>query len=442
MNSRLNYSDIKIDSSPGEVHEIKGNVGKDLAFNNTLASVAYQNVFISTNNVVKKVEEAFESDDNLMGVMITDEDEGNLLGMISRKRFMELYSKPFRKELYSKKSLKLMVAEDFDAPLCLNETENIQQAVLKALSRPQDQMYEPIVVKTVEHGYKLIDTQVLLLDLLRVHESQSRELKEKNDNIMESISYAERLQRAILPPLPHRLGISDDKCFVIWKPKDVVGGDMYWCRSDERYALIAVADCTGHGVPGALMTMALGSILDGLPRVLDGQKPSMLLYSIHNSLKETLRQEHADSLADDGADVALCMLDKKDKIFLFAGAKLSLFLEKDGIITEYKGSRHSVGYSQRKDVFFEDRLIDWVDGSVAYLTTDGLLHQHCEEGKGGLGRTGFVNLLQRIAGSPFAEQEKAVEQFIAERVKHVEQRDDITVVSFEIGKSLEGRIGI
>jgi serine phosphatase RsbU (regulator of sigma subunit) len=167
-----------------------------------------------------------------------------------------------------------------------------------------------------------------------------------------------------------------------------------------------------------------------------------LLYSIHNSLKETLRQEHKDSLANDGADVALCMLDKKDKIFLFAGAKLSLFLEKDGIITEYKGSRHSVGYSQRKDVSFEDRLIDWVDGSVAYLTTDGLLHQHCEEGKGGLGRTGFVNLLQRIAGSPFAEQEQAVEQFIAERVKHVEQRDDITMVSFEIGKSLEGRIGI
>jgi serine phosphatase RsbU (regulator of sigma subunit) len=136
------------------------------------------------------------------------------------------------------------------------------------------------------------------------------------------------------------------------------------------------------------------------------------------------------------------MLDKKDKIFLFAGAKLSLFLEKDGKITEYKGSRHSVGYSQRKDVLFEDCLIDWIDGSVAYLTTDGLLHQHCEEGKGGLGRTGFVNLLQGIAGNPFAEQEQAVEQFIAKRLKHVEQRDDITVVSFEIGKSLEGRIGI
>jgi len=94
MNSRLNYSEIKIGPSSGEMPEMKVNVGNDLTFNNTLASVAYQNVFISTNNVVKKVEEAFESDDNLMGVMITDEDEGNLLGMISRKRFMELLLRP------------------------------------------------------------------------------------------------------------------------------------------------------------------------------------------------------------------------------------------------------------------------------------------------------------------------------------------------------------
>jgi len=271
---------------------------------------------------------------------------------------------------------------------------------------------------------------------------RTQELQEKNDNIMESIDYAERLQRAILPPLPHRLGISADKCFVIWKPKDVVGGDMYWCRGDERFVLVAVVDCTGHGVPGALMTMTMGSILDGLPRELEGVKPSDLLYKIHNRLKETLCQEHKDSLANDGADMALCLIDKMDRKFMFAGAKLSLFLEKDGKITEYKGVKHSVGYSLRKDVIYEDRLIEWADGSVVYLTTDGLLDQHSEEGKWGIGRSGFVSMLEEIAGKTFAEKEKFVELHIAERVKRVEQRDDITVVGFEIGENLKGRIGI
>jgi serine phosphatase RsbU (regulator of sigma subunit) len=271
---------------------------------------------------------------------------------------------------------------------------------------------------------------------------RTHELQEKNDSIMESIDYAERLQRAILPPLPHRLGISADKCFVIWKPKDVVGGDMYWCRGDERFVLVAVVDCTGHGVPGALMTMTMGSILDGLPRELEGVKPSDLLYKIHNRLKETLSQDYKDSLANDGADVALCLIDKIDRKFMFAGAKLSLFLEKDGEITEYKGTKHSVGYSLRKDVVYEDRLIDWVDGSVVYLTTDGLLDQHAEVGKWGIGRTGFINLLKLVAGKSFYEQQHAVEQHVAERLGNVEQRDDITVVGFEIGEKLEGRIGI
>ncbi|AGX87904.1 cache domain-containing protein [Candidatus Symbiobacter mobilis] len=270
---------------------------------------------------------------------------------------------------------------------------------------------------------------------------RTRELQEKNQNIMESIHYAERLQRAILPPLPHRLGIADDKCFVIWKPKDTVGGDMYWCRGDDRYVLVAVADCTGHGVPGALMTMALGSILDSLPRSLEGTKPSALLHRINLSLRETLRQENQNSLANDGADVALCLLDKQEKTFLYAGAKLSAFVEKNGQITEYKGTKHSVGYSHGREVIFEDREIKWIDGSVVYLTTDGLLDQNSVEGKGGMGRSGFIKLLQSLAGQPFAVQEQTVEQLITTSLAQVQQRDDITVVGFEMGGSLKGRIG-
>jgi len=261
---------------------------------------------------------------------------------------------------------------------------------------------------------------------------RTKELQEKNNNIMESIDYAQRLQRAILPLLPQRLGLDEEKCFVVWQPKDVVGGDMYWCRGDEQYALVAVVDCTGHGVPGALMSMTLGSILDGLPRELTNQKPSDFLYLIHTRLKETLGQDKKNSLANDGADIALCLIDKKNNKILFAGAKLSFFVENKGQITEYKGARHSVGYSWRKEVVFEDCEIEASPGSVVYMTTDGLLDQNSEEGKGGLGRKGFISFLETIAGKSLTVQKQKVEELISTRLTKVEQRDDITVMGFEI----------
>jgi len=261
---------------------------------------------------------------------------------------------------------------------------------------------------------------------------RTKELQEKNDNIMESINYAERLQRAILSDLPGRLRIADEKCFVIWKPRDVVGGDMYWCRGDESHTLLAVIDCTGHGVPGALMTMTVSSILDGLPRNLENIRPSEVLSLVNVRLKETLRQEEGNSTANDGADIALCWIDKENKRLLFSGAKLSLFVACSGEVLEYKGVKKSVGYSRQSEVSFEDHEIEWKNGSTFYFTTDGLLDQNIEEEKGGLGRKGFIKLLHTICNNPLYEQKKTIENLISERLSKVEQRDDITVVAFEV----------
>ena len=147
--------------------------------NNTLADVPSQSVLIEINHFAKKVEETFENDTELAGVIIIDEDDDDMqmVGMISRKRFMELYSKPFRKDLYNKKPLKIMVKYDFDTPLCLKESDSTDHAVRIALSRPHDQMYEPIVVETMSGGLVLIDMQVLLLELAKVYERQSAVLQ-------------------------------------------------------------------------------------------------------------------------------------------------------------------------------------------------------------------------------------------------------------------------
>jgi hypothetical protein len=146
-------------------------------FNATLAGVASQSVLINTSHMAQKVEETFDDNPELAGVIIIDEDDGTLLGMISRRRFMEMYSKPFRKELHNKKPLKLLVKYDFDSPLCFDETDSIDQVVRVALSRLHEQMYEPIVVHAVNGGLNLIDMQVLLLEMAKVYERQSIELQ-------------------------------------------------------------------------------------------------------------------------------------------------------------------------------------------------------------------------------------------------------------------------
>src|SRR3974390_180344 len=131
----------------------------------TLADVPSQSVLINIDHSVKKVEDTFENNHDLLGVIVIKEDAGELVGMISRKRFTEIFSKPFRKELYSNKPLTSFVQYDFDSPLCLDETETIDQAVRKALSRPDALIYEPVVVRGGAAGLRLIDINLLLMEL-------------------------------------------------------------------------------------------------------------------------------------------------------------------------------------------------------------------------------------------------------------------------------------
>ena len=263
---------------------------------------------------------------------------------------------------------------------------------------------------------------------------RTKELKEKNEQIIESINYSERLQRAILPDLSTNLGLDQENYFTVWKPRDIVGGDFYWCKGNERYSLLVVADCTGHGVPGALMTMSLSTILDSYTDNIGNSKPSKILDEVNTKLKQILGQNKADSIANDGADAAVCLIDKTDRKVTFSGAKLSLFLNDGSTIVEYKGTKSSIGYSNYREPYFEDIEIPYDRNMVFYITTDGLLDQNSEIGGGGLARAGFIRLLENIKTKPLLEQKTELENHLKKCLSNVEQRDDITVVAFNCSR--------
>lgn len=263
-------------------------------------------------------------------------------------------------------------------------------------------------------------------------EERTKELKEKNDSIMESIDYAQRLQKAILPPIEERLKIDSDKYFVLWKPKDLVGGDIYWCRNEMGISVLVLTDCTGHGVPGALMTMAVNSILDGITGSLPLLKASEVLYIVNERLKTTLRQEEGSG-ADDGADMAVVILNPEEKVINFAGAHMSVFVCKGDSTEEYKGTRSNVGYSTGlKETTYEDAYIAYNEGERLYLATDGILDQNSEPYKGGLGRRGFMRIISTLKNTPIKDQGTYFENMIGTMLEKVDQRDDITIIGFEL----------
>ncbi len=264
---------------------------------------------------------------------------------------------------------------------------------------------------------------------------RTQQLQEKNDLIMDSIAYASRVQRAILPASPAGPDLASDRWFAIWRPRDIVGGDMYWSRSEGGRTLLAVADCTGHGVPGALMTMTLNSILDTAVREAGFASPARILELAHTRLRQATRQEGAAGTCtgvDDGADLAVLLLDHAARRLVFCGARLSLFAASGGRVTEFTGSVHSIGYSRGREPAFADQDIPWSEGLRLYVTTDGLLDQNHAPGKSGMGRQGFRHFLEGLADRDMAGQRAALEADIGRRLAAAPQRDDICVLGLAL----------
>lgn len=258
------------------------------------------------------------------------------------------------------------------------------------------------------------------------------QLGEANRQVMDGIAYARTIQRAILPgkeqtPAP----ITDH--FVVWKPKDVIGGDVFWQHADGDAFLLAVADCTGHGVPGAVMTMLAVMALNRVVREHGAQDPALLLRELNRTVRRTLNQDTPEARTDDGLDIALCRVEPGNRRLLFAGARLSLYLAESGAVEEVRGDRHSVGYrTSDPDYPFAAKPVPLRPGMALYLATDGLLGQAGGDKGLPFGKNRLKAFLEAQHARPMAEQRAALLEALAQYQGGQEQRDDITVIGFRL----------
>ncbi|TAD96623.1 MAG: PAS domain S-box protein [Bacteroidetes bacterium] len=256
-------------------------------------------------------------------------------------------------------------------------------------------------------------------------ESGERLLK----NVTDSINYARRIQNAIMPKEIELQKHLD--CFVFYRPKDIVSGDFYWFGEKYNKKVIAVADCTGHGVPGAFMTMIANNILNQIVLSHGFYEPNEILDMMPILLEKTLL--HSEGTVKDGMDISIVTIYKEEKKIAYAGAKNSLYYVKNKEFNEIRADRVPIGGIMKDDFSYRKHELQFEQESCAfYMFSDGFQDQFGGEKRRKFMSNNFRNLLSSIADKPMETQKNLLEIAFDQWRGDNKQTDDVLVVGVRI----------
>jgi serine phosphatase RsbU (regulator of sigma subunit)/tetratricopeptide (TPR) repeat protein len=256
-----------------------------------------------------------------------------------------------------------------------------------------------------------------------------QEIEDKNRNILDSIEYAKYIQETLLS---HEEDIKQSfpDSFVFFKPKDIVSGDFYWHHRIDDKALIAAVDCTGHGVPGAFMSLAGNNMIDHIVKVKQVYEPALVLHELNNSIAHTFKDEDERVSLKNGMDIAFCSIDLNTLQLKYAGAHNSIYVVRAGELTEVRADRIAMG--NQLDQVFEQHTFQLENNDIIYLFSDGYADQKGGEHRRKFYYPPFKQLLLDISSLPMNEQREALYYTIKEWMKRENQIDDMTVMGIRV----------
>jgi len=262
---------------------------------------------------------------------------------------------------------------------------------------------------------------------------RTKELAEKNHDIMSSIQYAKRIQEAILPSRDH-IYARLNKSFILYKPKDIVSGDFYWFAEKNNVKIFACVDCTGHGVPGAFMSMIGHNLLHQIVSEKGITEPGEILNALHHGVQSALRQGSNEVNTNDGMDVSLISIHSITGKVNWAGANRPLIvIDSTGTLTKHEGDKYPIGGAQldgnRK---FTTKSINYQPNSMAYMFSDGYADQFGgEKGKKFMVKR-FYDLLMDIHAKDIMDQKYLLLENLEKWKGNHEQVDDVLVIGIGI----------
>ena len=281
-------------------------------------------------------------------------------------------------------------------------------------------------------GYKQKQKANSIITLQKAEVEKQKELVEKkNREITDSINYAKRIQQAKLPK-KEEIYSALPQSFVLFKPKDIVSGDFYFFHKNEPTIFIAAADCTGHGVPGAFMSM-IGSekLEDAVSQTAD---TSEILKLLNKGIKTSLHQSESNESTRDGMDIALCAIDTKNRIVKYAGANRPIWIIRKGQteVEETKATKKAIGGFTEDKQHFDTHEIKLQQGDTFYISTDGYVDQFGGEDRKKIMTKKFKEILLSFQDKTMQEQEKYLDNFVENWKAGREQVDDILVIGVRL----------
>ncbi|MEX2482986.1 MAG: tetratricopeptide repeat protein [Brumimicrobium sp.] len=290
-------------------------------------------------------------------------------------------------------------------------------------------MYNRFRVTNKQKG--IIQQQKSEVELQKHEAEYQREIvEEKNREITDSITYAKRIQSAILPPqklvreyLP--------ESFILYKPKDIVAGDFYWMEQVKNTILFAAADCTGHGVPGAMVSVVCNNGLNRSVREYGLRNPGEILDKTRAMVISEF--EKSEEEVKDGMDISLCVLDLKMQYLQWAGANNPIWIIRNNELLETKPNKQPIGVVDNPQPFTTHE-IELQEGDIIYVFTDGFQDQFGGEKGKKFKPANFKKLLLSISSEPMGKQREVIDETFEQWKGNLEQLDDVCVIGVRITK--------
>lgn len=340
----------------------------------------------------------------------------------------------------TKKLVQSQMQYEFDKK---QASEKLVQATKDAINA-QEKKRQKVITFAVSIGLLLVLIfAVVLLNRFRVTlkqkkiielqkqkvEIQKELIEEKNKQVTDSINYAKRIQTAILPPISvFKKNLSQS--FILYIPKDIVAGDFYWQEKINDHILFAACDCTGHGVPGAMVSVVCNNALNRSVREFNLLNPAKILDKTLEIVVENFY--NSEDEIRDGMDIALCSYNTSTKVLQYAGANNPLWIVRNNELLEIKADKQCIGYNY-KEKPFSNNEIQLLHDDVIYLSSDGYSDQFGgESGKKKLTKKRFKELLVQIHNLDMVRQEQRLQEFIESYKGPIDQIDDILVIGFKV----------
>jgi serine phosphatase RsbU (regulator of sigma subunit) len=290
-----------------------------------------------------------------------------------------------------------------------------------------------LLVSIISQSWSLYKTRHLLREkqlALEKIEIQKHELEIRDKNLTDSLIYAQRIQEAMLPSEDFFRSHFRDS-FIFFRPKDIISGDFYWIGEKGDKIFVIAADCTGHGVPGALLSMVGLEIIEKAINEDNIENPAVILSVMDKVLEKTFSSgKNIGTIIRDGMDVGLCVINRKRKKLEFAGAFFPLYLIRNNTLAEIKGDKIIIGMNQKGQEYTNNE-IDLEDNDILYLFSDGYPDQFGgTENKKFMYRR-FRYLLTTIHGFPVNDQKDILDENIKTWMAGNKQLDDMMVLGFK-----------